>query len=267
MPTTAVLLAAGRGSRLRNLTDDMPKPLMHLGGRTLLDRGLESIAAAGIEDVIVVTGYRANAIESLDLSQYGQRVRLAHNADWNTSGIVASFVSANPHRLGTDVMMVYGDIIYEPKTISAALVSGACPLGVTVPINTEWETLWSARMDDVYADAESLVLDHDGAILEIGQPAANPARIDGQFMGVVFLDARTTTELVHHYQRQRQQVGAPHPRRWDTTRLLTSWIEDGQRVQSVPVSGGWLEVDTVEDLEVYERLHNAGKLWQFCRLS
>ena len=59
MDLTAIILAAGLGSRLRPLTDETPKPLLDVGGRTILDRQLERIAAAGIARAVVVTGYRA----------------------------------------------------------------------------------------------------------------------------------------------------------------------------------------------------------------
>ena len=266
MSITAVLLAAGRGSRLGGLTDEVPKPLMRLGGRTLLDRGLESLSSAGIEDVVVVTGYRDEAIKSLDLGAHGQRVRLAHNAEWETSGIVSSFMTASPERLGGDVVVVYGDIVYQPETITAALTSGSCPPGVTVPINTRWKPLWSARMEDVYADAESLVLADDGTILEIGQSATGPEHVQGQFMGIVCLAESTVAPFVDHYRDVQCRDGVPHPRHWDMTRLLTSWIESGHRVRSVPISGGWLEVDTDEDLRLYEQLYAEGRLQPLCSL-
>ena len=266
MSITAVLLAAGRGSRLGSLTNDVPKPLMRLGGRTLLDRGLESLSIAGIHDVVVVTGYRDEAIKSLDLGGHGQRVRLAHNAEWETSGIVSSLMTAAPERLGGDVVVVYGDIVYEPETITAALTSGSCPPGVTVPVNTQWKPLWSARMEDVYADAESLVLADDGSILEIGQRVKGPEQVQGQFMGIVCLAEATVAPFVHHYRDVQCRDDALHPRHWDMTRVLTSWIESGHRVGSIPISGGWLEVDTDEDLRVYEQLYAEGLLQSLCAL-
>lgn len=266
MSITAVLLAAGRGSRLRGLTDDVPKPLMRLGGRTLLDRGLESLSIAGIQDVVVVTGYRDEAIKSLDLGCYGQHVRLAHNAEWESSGIVSSFVTAAPERLGGDVVVVYGDIVYQPETISAALTSGTCPPGVTVPVNTQWKPLWSARMEDVYADVESLKFADDGTILEIGQSAKGPEQVQGQFMGIVCLAESIVAPFVHHYRNVECRDDAPHPRQWDMTRLLTSWIESGHPVRAVLTSGGWLEVDTFEDLRLYQQLYAAGLLQPLCDL-
>ena len=65
MPTHAMLLAAGLGTRLRPITDALPKPLVEVGGRTLLDRGLDALQAAGIPQVVVNTHYLAGQIRTL----------------------------------------------------------------------------------------------------------------------------------------------------------------------------------------------------------
>ena len=265
--TTAVLLAAGRGSRLGKLTERVPKPLIMLGGRTLLDRNLEALGRAGIDDILIVTGYRSNMIESLDLTRYGQRVQFVRNEEWDTSGVAASFMAAEPERLGTDVVLVYGDIVYESAVLDAVSKSDAFPSGITVPINLEWFDLWRSRMDEVYLDAESLVLGTTGRIVEIGRKNPTPEQVQGQFMGIVLLSHDYVLPLMNHYRDCLAEPLLPCTRNWDITRLLSSWIESGHEAQGLGVLGGWLEVDTAEDLYVYEEHRQAGTLDKFCRLS
>lgn len=63
-PKKAVILAAGMGSRLRPLTDLRPKPLIEVNGTSILHNSLRNLAAIGVEEVIVVVGYRKDAIQS-----------------------------------------------------------------------------------------------------------------------------------------------------------------------------------------------------------
>ena len=83
----AIILAAGRGSRLKGLTDDRPKCLVELGGVRLLDWQLAALKAAGIEDVVVVTGYRADLLQA-------EGVRTIHNPDWARTNMVRSLLCA-----------------------------------------------------------------------------------------------------------------------------------------------------------------------------
>src|SRR5207249_11474077 len=60
----AVILAAGKGTRMRNLTNEMPKPMLRIQGRPILEHILEGILAAGIREIFIVTGFRAEVVEN-----------------------------------------------------------------------------------------------------------------------------------------------------------------------------------------------------------
>jgi choline kinase len=209
-------------------------------------------------------------ISEANLARYGQEVHLARNPDWETSGIVGSFLTARPADLDDDILLVYGDIVFEPAVIAACLTTDGIPRapGVTIPINTDWERLWRCRMHNIFEDAESLRLDLTGRVLEIGQPVVDLEEVHGQFMGIVCLTKDSAREFVGFYNSCLTNAHglAPHPRVWDTTRLLTAWIAAGHRVGSAPVHGGWLEVDSLEDLATYERLAENGNLKSYCAL-
>ncbi len=98
MDHTAIILAAGLGSRLRPLTDTTPKCLLDVGGQTILARQLERIAAAGIRRAVVVTGYRSEDVEGHLPGHIGRRSRsrLAPNPDYATTGNCMSVLAARP---------------------------------------------------------------------------------------------------------------------------------------------------------------------------
>src|SRR6218665_2690085 len=120
----AVILAAGQGTRLRPLTDQMPKALVPLDGIPLLERQRSVLRRAGVEDVSVVAGYRAH-----DLRLPG--LRLIENPAYASSNMVASLYCARSLFDGADdVLVCYGDIAYEPRVLAALLAVDA-PLAVT----------------------------------------------------------------------------------------------------------------------------------------
>ena len=171
----AVILAAGEGTRLRPHTADRPKCLVPLGGRPLLDWQLDALRGAGIDDITVVTGYRAEMIASRGLV-------MRHNPEFATTNMVASLMCARDRFDGTDdVLIAYGDIVYEPRIV-AAMQPPATP--VAVAVDTEWRRLWELRMSDPLADAETLRIDAHGLITELGRVPDSYDDIEGQYIGL-----------------------------------------------------------------------------------
>ena len=85
----AVILVAGLGSRLRPLTDDRPKALMDLGGETILGRALRLLRSAGVHDIVLATGYRADQIQSA-LSRSGIAATMIENPAFDTTQNIVS---------------------------------------------------------------------------------------------------------------------------------------------------------------------------------
>ncbi|MFF3378147.1 NTP transferase domain-containing protein [Streptomyces sp. NPDC002680] len=255
----AVILAAGRGSRLGPLSDLRPKPLLPLAGLPLLTRLLTSLHAAGCTPVTLVTGYRADV-----LAAHAGGCRTVHNPRWEQTSIAASLLAAaDAGALDEDAIVTYGDIVAEPAVFTTLLAAPAAD--VCLPVNTGWLPLWQARMDNPLDDAERLRLDAEGRLLAIGGTPAGLDEVHAQFMGIVRLSRAGAADLMSFYRRalSRDEAAA----RWDTTALLAAWLRAGGHAATVPVPGGWLEIDTPDDLAVYEDLHAHGELDGLCDLN
>ncbi|HWO26746.1 MAG TPA: phosphocholine cytidylyltransferase family protein [Kofleriaceae bacterium] len=171
MSTTALILAAGRGSRLRPHTDHVPKCLVELAGQSLLARQWQALRHAGIDDIHVITGYRAADIEALGYPT-------VHNPSFATTNMVATLFCARERMADTaDLLIVYGDLVFEPRIVRALLAEDA-PLSTT--IDRSWHRYWSLRMEDPLADAETLRLSADGHIMELGGSARCSPRRSAQ---------------------------------------------------------------------------------------
>lgn len=112
----AVILAAGKGTRMKALTDELPKPMLKVHGRPILEHILRGIVAAGIREVFIVTGYRAEVIEAYfgDGSRWQARVAYGRQAVQDGTGkapeVAKVFVGGSPF------LLTYGDILVKPET-------------------------------------------------------------------------------------------------------------------------------------------------------
>lgn len=248
----AVVLAAGEGNRLRPLTADRPKCLVELAGRPLLAWQLDALARAGVEDVTIVTGYRADAITV--------GTRRVHNARYAETNMVASLMCARAAFDGADdVLIAYGDIVYEPRLVDALRATRS---GIGVVVDRQWQRLWELRMEDPLADAETLRLDADGFLAELGRTPERVADIEGQYMGLVLVRGEAATAWCARYDAlvpDGDYEGRDRDHMFMTA-YLQLLIDDGVRIDAVGVDGGWLEVDTLDDLEAYDALRDRGEL-------
>lgn len=252
----AVVLAAGEGRRLRPLTEDRPKCLVELAGRSLLDHQLAALRAVGIDDVLVVTGHRREAIEARGLAT-------VHNPDYDRSNMVASLMCARDALDGSsDVLVAYADIVVRPAVLHALQACGA-PFATTVDL--DWRALWALRHEDPLEDAETLKLDARGRITELGQRPRSERDVQGQYMGLVRFGAHFAPSVVRFYDAL--DPAGPYDGRDRRNMYMTSFlqalVDAGHPLQAVTVRGGWLEVDSVEDLRRYEDLQRSGGLGAF----
>lgn len=113
-----VLLAAGMAKRLRPLTDTKPKCLLEVGGRTLLGRTVDAMLAAGIEELVVVTGYRAEMIRDF-FSQHHAAVPVTflHNADYAHNNNIYSLWMSGQVVRGREFLLMDSDILCDPETV------------------------------------------------------------------------------------------------------------------------------------------------------
>lgn len=235
----AIILAAGEGTRLRPYTLDRPKCLVEVDGFSLLDRQLAVLASEAIHPVILIGGYRVEM-----LKRPGIELRI--NPRYAETNMVWTLFCAEDGLEG-DVLLCYGDIVYSREILQALLKSKA---DIAVVIDLDWESYWRARNENPLDDAETLKLTSDGRILEIGQKPKSLAEIEGQYMGLMKFSAKGV-QLLKKAFHDAKTVGALRGKPLEKaymTDLLQAMIDWGIRLDAVPVHGGWVEVDTVDDL-------------------
>jgi 2-aminoethylphosphonate-pyruvate transaminase len=118
MIRSAVILAAGMGTRLRDELTDRPKGFLRVGERPIIEESLDRLGAVGIEDVVIVTGHLADHYHAL--ARRDARVRIAHNAEYAVSGSMYSLFCARD-AVADDFLLLESDLIYEPRALETLL--------------------------------------------------------------------------------------------------------------------------------------------------
>lgn len=239
----AIHLAAGQGSRLRPLTDDRPKPLVTLGGMSLLERNVRTLRSASISDQLVVTGYEAEQIERLGYDT-------VHNEAYDETEMVYSLFRAS-HRFpdGEGLLISYGDIVYEESVVESL---SACDAPFCVVVDEGWRDLWEKRFDDPLDDAETLRIE-DGYLTEIGADPESYHEIEGQYVGLMTVREDYVERFVEAYDHlDRESI--------HMTQFIQHLVDKGWEVEPVVIDGGWVEIDTLADLETYRKCLDSGDL-------
>jgi len=117
----AVILAAGKGTRMKELTQELPKPMLRVQGRPILEHILEGLLAAGIREVCIITGWRAEVIEDHfgDGSRFGARIIYARQVVQDGTGKAPEY--ARDFVGDSDFLLTYGDILVRPETYQRML--------------------------------------------------------------------------------------------------------------------------------------------------
>jgi len=237
----SILLAAGQGTRLRPFTDHQPKCMVPYQNKAIIDHILDVQRGCGIEKIVLVKGYCADALQREGTIQ-------CENKAYATTNMVSSLFSAEEHIDG-EVLISYTDIIYRREILEQLL---ACEEDIAITVDLNWRKLWQQRMVNPLEDAETLELGAQGEVLSLGKKPTSYEQIQGQYMGLIKLSDRGSKILKSHYEglnRDDRYDGKDFPNMYMTS-LLQSLIDAGHKVQSVPVRGGWLEIDCPGDMDI-----------------
>ncbi len=235
----AIILAAGRGSRMKDLTEERPKCLVELRGKALLDWQLEALHTAGITEIAIVTGYKRELLANRGLVEF-------HNARWAETNMVSSLAWAPDWLQAEPCIVSYSDIFYAASA-PCLLMNAQAELAITYDPN--WRALWESRFADPLSDAETFKMNANGLLLEIGQKPIKIDDIQGQYMGLL----KFTPAAWHSVEVLRRSLEAPVLDRLDMTGMLQRLIVgQGVPIKALAYEDLWGEVDSAEDLAVYE---------------
>lgn len=241
--TRAIILAAGQGRRLLPLTAERPKCLVRIGDRPLLARQLDALLEAGISDITVVTGFRADAVETLLTGSYaGRGVHALFNPFFEVADNLASCWLAR-ERMSGDFLLLNGDTVFEPALLARVLAAPPAPITLTVDTKDSYDD------DDMKVELDGMRVRHVGKTLRHEQ-------VHAESIGLLYFRASGAALF-----REALEQAMRHPtslRLWYLS-MIDTLAADGS-VQACSIRGlRWSEVDFPADLARAEALFAAAR--------
>jgi choline kinase len=234
----AIILAAGRGVRLKQAADEeVPKCLLRFDGITLLERHLRLLKSAGVDEVVLALGWRHELVEAeLDRLEWRPRPRIILNPRYELGSVLTVHTTAEALTRGGDVLLMDADVLYHDR-IMAALVAGQNPVN-RVLIDRDFEA----------GDEPVKVCVRAGVPIELRKQVAPGLEYDtiGESVGFFRFDtagARRLAAIVCDYVGS-ERSHLPHE---EAVRDLLR--ERSQVVEVADVTGSpWIEIDFPNDI-------------------
>jgi len=233
-----LILAAGRGRRMGDLTDDKPKTLLMHRGETLFNRIIDNFVKCQIQDIAIVRGYRKELLIDNRISDYFENTR------WATTNILRSLLAADEFLSAHDTIVSYADIFYDQDAVKQ-LIEAKDDLALTSNMN--FLTSWQARFEDIFSDIESFIVNEQEYLIEIGQRVSSLDSVQGQYMGLFKITSKAWQNIREFLTVfSEEQLDA-----MDMTSFFNLLLENNIKIKTVPYHGAWGEMDTAEDYALY----------------
>ena len=238
----ALIIAAGLGSRLKKHTENLPKCMLDFGGKTLLQRQLDSYKKNNISDISLIRGYKKEKINYKGIKYF-------ENNDYKNNNILNSIFYAEKIING-NIIISYSDILFDPSVVERTLKSDH---DISVVVDIDWRGYYVGRKDHPISEAENVIFNSNNEVEKIGKINTGNEEVHGEFIGMIKLSNRGTEIFKEHFHRLKKIYwNKPFQRaKIFQKAYLSDFIQElvdiGIKVHCVIIESGWKEIDTVED--------------------
>ena len=245
----AIILAAGEGSRMCKLTQNIPKPLVNVNGKSIIERQLSSLKQNGILDIIIVTGPYHEKFNF-------KNVVYVNNLDHKKHDTLGSLMTARDY-MNDEIIITYADQIFEEKIVKS-MTEFTGDIGIAVDL--DWEKNYVNRDQHPKSEAENVLI-NGNEILELRKNISECKENEkiGECLGLmkfsrkaskVFLDKYSELETSH----KGKFHNAPSLEKAIISDMLQELIVSGIGISPIYVNGKWCEIDTLQDLQIARKL-------------
>ena len=252
----AIILAAGVGSRMGKYTNSLPKGMIKINGKTLIERQIQVLEAVGINNIVIVTGYNSEMINYKGVNYY-------HNKNYQNTNMIESLMCAKSE-FDQDLIITYADLIYTEDLMRRLIDNNQ---SVSVCVDSDWKNYWYHRYGTIETDLESLTI-KSGKITELGSPVQSSEGIDYRYIGVVKFSTKIIPAILSIYEKKKKHQ-IPWAKSGNTfmngymTDFLYEMIINDIIVHPVMGDKQWIEIDTASDYESLSQDYKSGDIEKY----
>lgn len=233
----AIILCAGQGRRLLPYTESTPKCLLKIGGKHFIEWQIDTLKAAGVNDIVAVIGYAAQDIQTVLESRYADSITTVFNPFFEVADNLASCWMAREY-FQDEVILLNGDTLFEPAIVTSLLSNNQYPITLAIDQKTN------------YDDDDMKVITDNNRLLSVGKKLPL-TEVDAESIGMMHFNA-TGSRLFHDTVSQLMH-------NQDSLNLwylsVIDYLSQQNHVGICSIHGhDWTEVDFVQDLEAAQAL-------------
>lgn len=240
----AIIIAAGLGSRLQSHTESMPKCMLVIGGKPIIEYQFNALSSNNIHNIGIIKGYMR---EKIHYPGYREFI----NTDYFNNNILCSLMYAE-NFMDEDVIISYSDILYTADIISQLANSHG---DISIVVDKAWRMKYVGRDSHPESEAEKTQYDQAGNALKLGKELDENGYAMGEFIGLLKLSSRGCEIFKKEFKVAKEKycgkpfMNAPIFEKAYITDFLNYLIHLGYKVNCLLISDGWREIDTEQDYE------------------
>jgi len=239
-----IIIAAGSATRLGDNTKEIPKGLLDINGKSILERQMTLFRKFGITDISIITGLHK---EKFDFPE----VRYIEDKKHSEHDVLGSLM-AGRFLMTDDLLVSYSDILFDESVFQKMFHFGG---DIGIAVDLEWEKAYASRTQHPREEADNVLIENN-RILQIKKNITSDkeGEMIGEFVGVMKLSKKGCDIFVERYDHLEKTFEgkfqeAPSFKKAYLTDMLQDLIDNGVDVTPIIVDGRWCEIDTTQDLD------------------
>ena len=237
-----IILAAGMGTRLLPETQNIPKGMVKLFDKSLIEMQIDIFKKCGIDDISIVRGYLAEKINFPSVTYF-------KNENFSTTSGNESLYCAKQKL--DDTIICYADLIFDISLIKKMIDFNG---DVGIAVESNWKSRYVGRTLHPISEADNVLFDESGKIIEIRKNMQKPNANIGEFLGIVRLSSKCSSLFLKRFSELKESHvgtfhGSPSLKQSILPDMIQELIDLGINVEPIVISEKWCEIDTEQDLD------------------